>query len=212
MSLKRKKASKIFAVLSKENPNPKTELEYSNEYQLLVAVVLSAQATDISVNKCTKHLFEIVKTPEDMLNLGKEGLIRYIKSIGLYKAKAKNIIALSDVLKTSYHSYVPDNFTDLIKLPGVGRKTANVVLNCLFGQLRIAVDTHVFRVSKRLGLANTETPDKVEEELMQIVPDKYLRNAHHWLVLHGRYVCKARKPECKKCSIKNYCLYYSELK
>jgi len=211
VSHKRSKATKIFCKLSESNPDPKTELEYTNPYQLIVAVVLSAQATDVSVNKATKSLFEIVTTPMQMLSIGEEGLISYIKSIGLYKAKAKNVIALSQMLIEEYHSEIPNKFDDLIKLPGVGRKTANVVLNCLFDEPTIAVDTHVFRVSKRLGLAKGNTPEKVEEEILGVVPDKYLRNAHHWLILHGRYVCKARKPECDKCEIAEYCDYYSEV-
>nr|WP_253308432.1 endonuclease III [Rickettsia endosymbiont of Ceutorhynchus assimilis] len=203
---------KIFKILSDNNENPKTELEYKNDFTLLVAVILSAQATDISVNLATKSLFEVYDTPEKVLRLGEEGLKNYIKSIGLFNAKAKNIISLCSLLINNYHSRVPHGFEELIKLPGVGRKTANVILNCLFQQPTIAVDTHVFRVAKRLGLAKGNSPEKVEAELLQIIGKKWLAHAHHWLVLHGRYICKARKPECAICPIRKYCEYYSELR
>lgn len=200
--------NKIFEILSKNNENPKTELVYKNDFTLLVAVILSAQATDISVNIATKPLFEIYDTPKKILELGNEGLKKYIKSIGLYNSKAKNIMALCQILISDYNSKVPDNFEQLVKLPGVGRKTANVVLNCLFGLPTMAVDTHVFRVAKRVGLAKGSTPKAVEKELLQIIDGKWLNHAHHWLILHGRYICKARKPDCDICPIKEYCEYY----
>jgi endonuclease-3 len=200
-----KSVNKIFEAFCEANPNPKTELNYVNEYTLLVAVVLSAQSTDVGVNKATKNLFTSVNSPEKMLILGEEGLISYIKTIGLYKTKAKNIIAMSKILISEHSSIVPNNFNQLIKLPGVGRKTANVVLNCLFGAPTLAVDTHVFRVARRLGLSHDNTPEKVENDLLKIIPKKWLNNAHHHLILHGRYVCKARKPLCSSCHISNFC-------
>lgn len=200
--------NKIFEVFSKNNENPKTELIYKNDFTLLVAVILSAQATDVSVNLATKSLFEIYDTPEKILGLGEEGLKKYIKSIGLFNSKAKNIIALCQILISNYDSKVPNNFEELVKLPGVGRKTANVVLNCLFGLPTMAVDTHVFRVAKRIGLAKGNTPEAVEKELLQIIDGKWLSHAHHLLILHGRYICKARKPDCEICPVKEYCEYY----
>ena len=206
-----KTADKIFEIFSSTDPEPKTELKYENIFTLLVSVVLSAQATDVSVNKATEKLFAGYDTPEKIFGLGEEGLKKYIKTIGLYNAKAKNIIALCKVLISEYNSEVPDSFDELIKLPGVGRKTANVLLNCALNLPTIAVDTHVFRVSKRLGLAHANTPDKVEQELLAIVPTKWLKNAHHWLVLHGRYICKARQPMCSSCKVHDYCEYYKSL-
>ena len=200
----------IFQILSHKNPNPRTELVYTNEFTLLVAVILSAQTTDISVNIATKPLFAVFDTPEKMLSLTEEGLKQYIRSIGLFNHKAKNIIALSRLLISKYNSRVPNNFDALLQLPGVGRKTANVVLNCLFNQPTIAVDTHVFRVSKRIGLAQGSTPQKVEYELLACIDKKWRRNAHHWLILHGRYICKARKPNCSICTIHLYCAYYKK--
>ncbi|AFB21438.1 endonuclease III [Rickettsia canadensis] len=200
--------NKIFEILSKNNPNPKTELIYKNNFTLLVAVILSAQATDISVNLATKSLFKIYDTPEKILELGEEGLKKYIKSIGLFNIKGKNIIALCKILINEYDNTVPNSFKELVKLPGVGRKTANVVLNCLFGMPTMAVDTHVFRVAKRIGLAQGSTPEVVEKELLQILNKKWLMHAHHWLILHGRYICKARKPDCDICPVKKYCEYY----
>ncbi|WP_342270949.1 endonuclease III [Candidatus Tisiphia endosymbiont of Parasteatoda lunata] len=200
---------KIFEILSQNNPTPRTELEYVNNFTLLVAVILSAQATDVSVNKATRLLFVKYNTPEKILELGEEGVRTYIRSIGLFITKAKNIVALCRILIDKYDSKVPNNFDDLIKLPGVGRKTANVVLNCLFGKSTIAVDTHVFRVSKRLGLANSNTPKKVELELVKVIDKKWLQHAHHWLILLGRYICKARVPNCPACSVKEYCEYYA---
>ncbi|AXI24205.1 Endonuclease III [Cardinium endosymbiont of Sogatella furcifera] len=200
----------IFEILSHKNQNPTTELVYKNAFTLLVAVILSAQATDVSVNIATKPLFEWCDTPEQMVCLGEEGLKKYIKSIGLFNHKAKHIIALSKQLINQYNSCVPNSFEALLQLPGVGRKTANVLLNCLFNQPTIAVDTHVFRVSKRIGLAKGTTPEKVESELLKIINPKWHNHAHHWLILHGRYICKARKPNCTVCPIQAYCAYYQE--
>ena len=194
----------IFSALSKE---PKTELEYVNNFTLAVAVILSAQATDISVNKATFDLFKTHKKPEDFLKLGENNLKKYIKTIGLYNTKAKNIIALSKILVDKYNSNIPENFEDLVNLPGVGRKTANVILNCAFGKQTIAVDTHVARVSNRIGLTSETIPEKIERDLLKQIPTIGLKNAHHWLILHGRYICKARKPECMKCPIYHLCEY-----
>jgi endonuclease-3 len=198
----------IFTIFSKANPYPKTELKYTNNFTLLVAVVLSAQATDISVNKATKELFIVASTPQDMINLGEEGLKYYIKSIGLFNSKAKSILKLSSLLVEKYHSIVPDNMKDLESLPGVGRKTANVVMNCAFGMPTIAVDTHVFRTSRRIGFSHSTTPEKVEQDLLKIISKKWLTHAHHWLILHGRYICKAKKPLCEQCLINEYCEFY----
>lgn len=205
--MKKERVEEFFARLQKQNPEPRGELEYTNVYTLLVAIVLSAQATDTGVNKATRALFKKVKTPKDMLKLGEAGLKEHIKTIGLYNAKAKNVIALSDILAGSYGGEVPQTREELMKLPGVGRKTANVVLNIAFGQPTIAVDTHLFRVGNRTGLAHGETPEEVEKKLLKAVPEKYLRHAHHWLILHGRYVCKARKPECWRCVVRDLCEY-----
>ena len=201
----------IFEIFSDANPYPKTELEYTNNYTLLVAVVLSAQATDVSVNKATLDLFKIADTPQKMLELGEDNLKKYINTIGLFNSKAKNIIALSRKLIDTYNSIVTDNFDDLKTLPGVGVKTANVVLNCAFGKPTIAVDTHVFRVSNRIGFVHEKTHGATGEELIKVLPEKWQMHAHHWLILHGRYVCKARKPECYRCSIKEFCEYFKTL-
>ena len=203
-----KTVNEIFETFNSLDPTPKTELKHENIFTLLVSIVLSAQATDVSVNKATEKLFAHYDSPEKILSLGEEGLKEYIKVIGLYNAKAKNIIALCQILISDYNSKVPDNFDELIKLPGVGRKTANVLLNCAHDLPTVAVDTHVFRVSKRLGLACGNSPDKVEQELLDVIPTKWLKNAHHWLVLHGRYVCKARQPLCENCPVNDYCEYY----
>lgn len=203
--------NEIFRRFATASPHPVTELHYCNHYTLLVAVVLSAQATDVGVNKATEKLFQIVDTPEKMLVLGEEGLKSYIKTIGLFNAKAKNIIALSSLLVTHHHSIVPDTLEELEALPGVGRKTANVILNCAFGKPTIAVDTHVFRVSHRLGLAQHATPTGTEKELLKIIPDIWKQHAHHWLILHGRYICKARKPECERCYISDLCRYSEKI-
>jgi endonuclease-3 len=197
----------FFRRLKARNPAPKTELVYANPYTLLVAVVLSAQATDKGVNRATEPLFEKITTPQQMLQLGEEGLIPFVRSIGLFRNKAKNIIALSRALIERHGGHVPTKHEDLEALPGVGRKTANVVLNEAFGQPTIAVDTHVFRVANRTGLAPGKTPAAVEAKLLSIVPKPYRRGAHHWLILHGRYVCTARKPKCPECVVSDLCRY-----
>lgn len=198
---------KFFSRLQAERPNPKGELEYVNLYTLLVAVVLSAQATDAGVNKATRALFKVADTPEKMLKLGEAGLKEHIKTIGLFNSKAKNVIALSHILVEQHHSEVPHDRDALEALPGVGRKTANVVLNIGFGEKTIAVDTHVFRLSNRTGLAPGKTVEEVEEKLLRVVPDEFLQHAHHWLILHGRYVCKARAPLCATCCEQDLCGY-----
>lgn len=195
----------FFARLAKERPEPKSELAYVNPYTLLVAVVLSAQMTDAGVNKATAPLFKKVKTPKAMVALGEEGLKAFIKSINLLNTKAKNIIALSKILIEQHGGQVPEDREALESLPGVGRKTANVVLNVAFGHPTMAVDTHVFRVANRAGLAVGKTPLDVEEKLLKVVPEKWMNHAHHWLILHGRYVCKAKKPECGKCAVRDLC-------
>lgn len=195
----------IFTRLSAVMPEPKTELDFTDPFTLVVAVALSAQATDVSVNKATARLFAVADTPEKMLALGEEGLIPFIASIGLYRNKARNVIALSRIVLDRHGGVVPLNREDLQALPGVGRKTASVVLNELGVEPAIAVDTHVFRVSHRLGLANAATPDKVEAQLHQVVPAQWLPKAHHWLILHGRYTCLARRPKCEACVISDLC-------
>ena len=197
----------FFARLKAAMPEPKTELDYINAYTLLVAVVLSAQATDKGVNKATENLFKVADSPARMLALGEAGLIGTIKTIGLYRTKAKNIIALSKILLERHGGAVPLDREALEGLPGVGRKTANVVLNVAFGEKTIAVDTHVFRVANRSGLAQGKTPRDVEDALMRVVPDAYLRHAHHWLILLGRYVCVARAPKCPDCIVRDLCRY-----
>jgi endonuclease-3 len=195
----------MFARLAAADPAPETELAYVNTYTLLVAVVLSAQATDVGVNKATAKLFEAVQTPQAMLDLGEEGLRRHIRTIGLFNTKAKNVIALSAALVANYGGEVPNDRDALEALPGVGRKTANVVLNVAFGAETCAVDTHIFRVANRTGLAPGKNVRSVEDGLMAVIPPAYRRHAHHWLILHGRYVCKARKPECWRCPIADLC-------
>lgn len=197
----------IFRRFAAANPDPKSELEYRNPYTLLVAVVLSAQATDAGVNKATRSLFETVDTPQKMLTLGEDRLREAIRTIGLYRNKAKNVIALSERLVSEHGGEVPRDRDALERLPGVGRKTANVVMNVAFGAPTMAVDTHVLRVADRIGLASGSTPLQVEEQLLRIIPAEFAQNAHHWLILHGRYVCKARKPECPRCLIQDLCLY-----
>ena len=197
----------MFSLLSQTNPDPKTELEFNNPYTLLVAVVLSAQATDVGVNKATKDLFAVADTPDAMVKLGLEAVRGYIKTIGLFNTKAQNVIKLSQILIDEHDSQVPQDRTALEALPGVGRKTANVVLNEAFGEPTIAVDTHIFRVGNRTGLAPGKTPDAVEKELLRRVPPAYKKGAHHWLILHGRYICKARKPDCAACQIRSLCLF-----
>jgi endonuclease-3 len=197
----------MFARLSAADPAPTSELDYVNAYTLLVAVVLSAQATDAGVNKATKPLFAIADTPEKMVALGEDTVRDYIKTIGLFRNKAKNVIGLSKALAEEHGSEVPQTREALEKLPGVGRKTANVVLNVAFGQPTMAVDTHIFRVSNRTGLAPGKNPLEVEKGLVARIPEEYMRHAHHWLILHGRYVCKARKPECERCIIADLCAF-----
>ncbi|MCW2349822.1 MULTISPECIES: endonuclease III [unclassified Sphingobium] len=197
----------LFSRLAEHNPEPRTELDYGNDFQLLVAVVLSAQATDAGVNKATRRLFETVKTPADMVALGEEALKEHIKTIGLFNTKAKNVIALSQTLVETYGGEVPRDRDVLTTLPGVGRKTANVVMNTAFGEETFAVDTHIFRVGNRTGLAPGKTVLAVENGLEKRVPQPFRRDAHHWLILHGRYVCKARKPECWRCIINDVCLF-----
>lgn len=199
------KINEIFTIFHSQNPQPKTELEYKNNYTLLLAVILSAQTTDVNVNKATKNLFAIADTPEKILEIGEDVLKKYIKTIGLYNNKAKNIIALSKILLEKYNSSIPHNFEELKSLPGVGRKTANVVLNCAFGEKRIAVDTHVFRVSNRIGIVNEKDVLKTEISLLKAIPEQFLAHAHHWLILHGRYICTARKPKCAQCQIVHLC-------
>ncbi len=199
------KIDQIFARLAARTPQPKTELYYTNDYTLLVAIVLSAQATDAGVNKATKHLFGVAHTPEQMLALGEAGLKQCIKTIGLYNAKAKNIMRLSKILVEEHGGRVPHTREALQRLPGVGRKTANVWLNCALGQPTIAVDTHVFRVANRLGLCKTKGADATEQALEKAIPGKWKLHAHHWLILHGRYVCKARKPLCPECVVRDLC-------
>jgi endonuclease-3 len=205
--LNKPQIEEFFARLAKANPNPRGELDYINPYTLLVAVVLSAQATDTSVNKATEPLFKIADTPEKMLKLGEAKVKGFIKTIGLFNTKAKNVIRLSEILVNEHGSKVPADREVLQTLPGVGRKTANVVLNIAFGQPTMAVDTHIFRVGNRTGLAPGNTPLDVELKLEKRVPEKYRLHAHHWLILHGRYVCKARKPDCPVCIVRDICQF-----
>ncbi len=207
MSLPKPQVESFFALLKKANPKPETELRHTNPFTLLVAVVLSAQATDKGVNKATESLFKVADTPAKMAALGEEGLIPYVKTIGLYKGKAKNVIALSKILVEQHGGEVPRSREALEALPGVGRKSANVVLNVAFGEKTIAVDTHIFRVANRTGLAPGKDVRAVEDELMRVVPDKYLLNAHHWLILHGRYTCTARLPKCPVCVVRDICRF-----
>lgn len=197
--------TELFARLAAAKPEPETELVYHNAYQLLVAVILSAQATDVGVNKATTQLFQIVQTPQDMLALGEDGLKQHIRSIGLYPSKARHILAMSRLLVERHEGQVPASRAELEALPGVGRKTANVVLNVAFGEPTMAVDTHIFRVANRTGLAPGRTVREVEDKLMTRVPEAYRQHAHHWLILHGRYTCKARKPLCERCPIVDLC-------
>jgi endonuclease-3 len=205
--MKKPEIEEFFRRLSEAMPEPETELEYTNTYTLLVAVALSAQATDIGVNKATKELFKKVDTPEKMLKLGEAGLTQHIRTIGLYRTKAKNVIAAAHMLVEKHGGEVPQDRAALEELPGVGRKTANVVLNIAFGEKTIAVDTHIFRVSNRTGLAPGKNVVEVERKLQKAVPDAYKQHAHHWLILHGRYVCKARKPDCPSCRVSDLCRF-----
>ncbi|MFC4254270.1 endonuclease III [Altererythrobacter xixiisoli] len=209
--MKKDQIFQFFSILAEDNPHPETELEYGNAFQLVVAVALSAQATDVGVNKATRRLFAEVTTPEQMVALGEEGLKDHVKTIGLFNSKAKNVIALSQMLIDDFGSEVPDNRDDLVKLPGVGRKTANVVLNCWFGQETFAVDTHIFRVGNRTGLAPGKNPDQVEAKLEKRVPQPFRLHAHHWLILHGRYTCKARTPECWRCRVEELCAFKAKV-
>jgi len=203
--LNKARRTSIFEILKKYNPAPSTELIYANPFELLISVILSAQATDISVNKATVKLFKVAKTPESILELDVNGLKKYIKSIGLYNTKAENIIRTCRILIDEHKSEVPDSREALERLPGVGRKTANVVLNTAFGHPTIAVDTHIFRVSNRTGIAPGKNVQEVEKRLFKLVPDNFKKDAHHWLILHGRYTCQARSPKCSICTIVDQC-------
>jgi len=205
--MKREKVIELFRRLRELNPHPTTELDYTTPFELLVAVILSAQATDVGVNKATKKLFPVANTPQAILDLGEDRLKTYIATIGLFNAKAKNVIAACRILVEQHAGEVPRSREALEALPGVGRKTANVVLNTAFGEPTIAVDTHIFRVSNRTGLAPGKTVRAVEDKLEKVVPDEFRKDAHHWLILHGRYTCKARKPECPACAINDLCAY-----
>ncbi len=209
--MKKSDIEKFYQALADDNPEPRGELDWINDYTLLVAVVLSAQATDVGVNKATGPLFRKIKTPAAMVELGEAGLRDYIKTIGLFNTKAKNVINLSRQLIERHDGKVPDDRASLEALPGVGRKTANVVLNIAFGEPTIAVDTHIFRVSNRTGLATGKTPLEVEKKLLRRTPEKWMADAHHWLILHGRYVCKARKPECWRCIVRDWCAYKGKM-
>ncbi len=197
----------FFETLGEIDPAPTSDLEWTNPYTLLVAVTLSAQATDVGVNKATKALFKIADTPQKMLKLGIDRLKDHIKTIGLYNNKAKNIIAMAQILVDDYNGNIPKTREDLVKLPGVGRKTANVVLNVAFGQPTMAVDTHIFRVANRTGMAKGKTPEQIEQGLLKVIPDEFMLHAHHWLILHGRYICKARKPDCPNCPVYDFCQF-----
>ncbi len=205
--MKKADIEEFFRRMQAANPEPKGELDYVNPFTLLVAVVLSAQATDVGVNKATGPLFAIADTPEKMLALGEDTVRDYVKSIGLYKTKAKNVIKLCEALIRDHNSEVPQTREELEKLAGVGRKTANVVLNIAFGQPTIAVDTHLFRLGNRTGIAPGKTPLEVEKKLEKRIPKQYMRDSHHWMILHGRYICKARKPECQKCIVEDLCKF-----
>jgi len=205
--VKRDAIEEFFRRLSERDPHPRTELEYSNPYTLLVAVVLSAQATDVGVNKATKELFRLADNPASMVALGEATVRDHVKTIGLFKTKAANVIRLSEILLEKHGGEVPNDREALEALPGVGRKTANVVLNVAFGVPTIAVDTHIFRVGNRTGMAPGKTPEEVEQKLLKRVPQPYRLHAHHWLILHGRYICKARKPDCPVCPVADLCCY-----
>ncbi len=205
--MNRDKRTAIFETLRAANPEPTTELEYESPFELLIAVILSAQATDVGVNKATAKLYPVANTPEAIHDLGVNGLKRYIKTIGLFNSKAENIIKTCRILVDEYDSEVPRTREALEALPGVGRKTANVILNTAFGEPTIAVDTHIYRVSNRTGIAKGKTPLEVEKRLLRLTPEEFKKDAHHWLILHGRYTCKARKPSCTECAIEEWCEY-----
>jgi endonuclease-3 len=207
MLLEKNQASKLIHLLNKSIKNPKTSLKYRNKFTLLTSVVLSAQCTDVNVNNVTKSIYQKYYRPEHFVDLGISKIKKLIKKIGLFNTKAKNIYYLSKILSDKYQGKVPDKFEELMLLPGVGRKTANVVLNALFNKPTIAVDTHVFRVGNRTGLASGKNPEQVENQLLKILPKKHIKKAHHLILLHGRYICKARNPLCKECAIKKICLY-----
>lgn len=209
--MNKEKRREIFSRLREANPKPTTELKFRNPFELLISVILSAQATDISVNKATRQLYAVANTPETIAALGIEGLTPYIKTIGLYNSKAKNIIKTCQILTEQYNSQVPEDRAALQALPGVGRKTANVVLNTAFGHPTMAVDTHIFRVSNRTKIAPGKTVLEVEKKLLKFVPEEFLVDAHHWLILHGRYVCTARKPRCSECIIEDLCEYKAKV-
>jgi len=206
-TMARAKAHELYALLAADRPDPHTELNFTNPYTLVVAVALSAQATDVGVNKATEGLFKVADTPQKMLTLGLKGVEEHVKTIGLWRNKAKNVIALSQMILDDFGGEVPQTREELIRLPGVGRKTANVVLNEAFGQPTIAVDTHIFRVSNRTGLAPGKDPDQVEASLERVTPDEFKLGAHHWLILHGRYTCVARTPKCYECCIAHLCRF-----
>lgn len=201
----------FFTILRAENPEPTTELNYSSAFELLIAVILSAQATDVGVNKATDKLYPVANTPEAILKLGVDGLKEYIKTIGLFNSKAENVIKTCHQLLEKHDGEVPQDRAALEALPGVGRKTANVILNTVFRQPVMAVDTHIFRLSNRTGLAKGKTVRAVEDKLMKVVPDEFMLDAHHWLILHGRYICTARKPKCEQCSVTHVCDYYRDM-
>ena len=203
--MKKEAIYEFFRRLQADNPEPKSDLEYTNPFTLLVAVVLSAQATDAGVNKATQHLFKVADTPEKMYALGEDGIREYIKTIGLFNAKAANVYKLCKLLIDKYNSIVPNTREELQALPGVGRKTANVVLNIAFGQPTMAVDTHIFRLGNRTGMAKGKNVEEVEQKLLKNVPAEFMNHAHHWLILHGRYICKARKPRCPDCIVRDLC-------
>ena len=205
---RQEQAREIFTILRESNPHPTTELKYSNGFELLTAVILSAQATDVGVNKATDKLFPVASSAAAIAALGIEGLIPYIKTIGLYQTKAKNVVAMAQILLDKHNGEVPSTREELEELPGVGRKTANVVLNTLFHQPTMAVDTHIFRLANRLGIARGKDVLAVERGLLAVIPDEFMLDAHHWLILHGRYICKARKPDCEQCAITQYCDYF----
>lgn len=210
--LERTRVDKIFSRLSQKNKSPTTELKYKSNFTLLVAVILSAQATDVGVNKATEKLFAVADTPEKILALGVDGVKKYIASLNYYNTKAKHLVQMSEKLISDFNGTVPDSFDALTSLAGVGRKTANVILNTVFGRETIAVDTHVLRVANRLGLSQGKNPEAVEADLLKVTPKKHLKNAHHLLILFGRYTCKARNPECTICFLNDLCTYWSEVK